>query len=163
MITVRPATLGDADRLRTWANDPVTRAAGAHPAPIDDAVHRRWLADRLGSTTDRLYIGLDDGRPIGQVRLEILGAGRVEVGISVAPEARRRGVGRALLDAALAAGAADDGFDVDTYVARIRPENAASVALFGSAGFRRHGTDDTLGVRHLVYERRVDPPADDPR
>ncbi len=153
MISVRPATAGDVDRLLDWANDPVTRAAGFRPAPIDAATHARWLDDRLSSPSSRLYIGLEDGRPVGMVRLEAETEGRVEVGISVAPEARGRGVGRALLEAGLSAGLADPDLDAAVLVARIRPENAASVALFGGAGFEPAGTGVVAGVPCLVYER----------
>jgi RimJ/RimL family protein N-acetyltransferase len=153
MISVRPATAGDADRLLAWANDPITRATGFYPAPIDSATHDRWLHDRLSSPTSRLYVGLEDGRPIGMVRLDLEADGRVEVGISVAPDSRGRGIGRALLEAGLAAGLADSDLDVAVFVARIRPENAASIALFAGAGFEPAGTDTVAATPCLVYER----------
>ena len=150
---MRPATEEDADLLLAWANDPVTRAAGSHPSPIDPASHRRWLADHLASTASRLLVGLDDDRPIGQVRLDADDEGRVEVGIAVAAETRGRGIGRALLAAGLAAGLADPDLAVEVFVARIRPDNAASIALFMGAGFHAAGTDEEAGVPYLVYER----------
>lgn len=155
MITVRRASADDAERLLAWANDPATRAAGSHPWPIDAATHQRWLEERLASPSSRLYIGLDGDRPVGQVRLEADTEDRVEVGISVAPQARGRGVGRALLEAGLAAGLADPDLDVEAFVARIRADNAASISLFSSAGFRRVGTDEVGGVHCLIYERAV--------
>jgi RimJ/RimL family protein N-acetyltransferase len=153
VISVRPATAADADRLLDWANDQVTRATGFYPATIDAATHVRWLDERLSSPASRLYIGLEDGRPVGMVRLGAEADGRVEVGISVAPDSRGRGVGRAMLEAGLSAGLADPDLDVAVFVARIRPENAASIALFGSAGFEPTGTDTVAGTPCLVYER----------
>ena len=153
MISVRPATAADADRLLDWANDPVTRATGFHPAPIDAATHARWLEDRLASPVSRSYVGLEDGRAVGVVRLDAETDGRVEVGISVAPDARGRGVGHALLDAGLSAGLADPDLDVGVFIARIRPDNAASIALFVGAGFDPAGTDSVAGTPCLVYER----------
>lgn len=155
MITVRATTEADAERLLAWANDPATRAAGFHPLSIDAAEHERWLAARLASTSSRLFIGLDGARPVGQVRLEADDAGRVEVGISVAPEARGRGIGRALLEAGLAAGIADTTLHVVVFVARVRPDNAASVATFRGAGFQLARAEDVAGVPSLVYERPV--------
>lgn len=152
MITVRPATGDDAERLLAWANDPLTRSAGFHPSPIDLPTHRRWLAERLASPSSRLYVGLEDDRPVGQVRLEADAVGRVEVGLSVAPDARGRGVGRALLQAGIAAGQADQTLRAEVFVARIRPDNAASLALFSGVGFRPVGTDVVAGMRCLVYE-----------
>lgn len=153
MITVRDAAAEDEERLLAWANDPVTRAAGFHGSSIDAATHARWLAQRLASPASRLYIGLEDDRPVGMVRLEPAGDGRYEVGISVAPDARGRGVGRTLLEVGLAAAVADQQLMVGSFVARIRADNAASLALFGGAGFRPAGTDDVAGIPCLVYER----------
>lgn len=152
MITVRPATADDAALLLDWANEPTTRAAGFHRDTIDEATHRRWLAARLASPTSRLYVGLADDRPIGQVRLDGAPDGRVEVGISVAAEARGRGIGRDLLHAGLVAGRADPGLQVDVFVARIRPDNAASIALFTASGFLFVGSEDVSGEEALVYE-----------
>ena len=152
MITVRLATADDAALLLDWANDPTTRTAGFHRDAIDPATHRRWLAARLTSSTSRLYVGLDGERPIGQVRLEGAPDGRVEVGISVAAEARGRGIGHDLLRAGLEAGRADPDLRVDVYVARVRPDNAASIALFTGSGFLFVGSEDVNGDEALVYE-----------
>lgn len=172
MIIVRPATADDAALLLGWANEPTTRAAGYHPEPIDPDTHRRWLADRLGAPGRRLYIGLDDGMPVGPVRIDIDADGRAEVGISVAPAARGRGVGRGLLAAGLAAALADTVADaaradadaadlpIRTFVARIRPDNAASLALFRGAGFRDAGRGTVHGEPCLILERPARP---DPR
>jgi RimJ/RimL family protein N-acetyltransferase len=153
VITLRSATVADADLLLAWANDPTTRAAGFHRGTIDPATHRRWLAARLASPASRLYIGLDGaGRPIGQLRLEAAPDGRVEIGISVAPEARGHGIGAELLRAGIQAGPHDPDLRVDVYVARIRPENVASIRLFTGAGFLHVGSEDVAGAEALVYE-----------
>ena len=152
MIIVRPATADDAALLLDWANEPTTRAAGFHRDVIDPETHRRWLAARLAAPTSRLYIGLADERPIGQVRLEGAPDGRVEVGISVPGEARGRGIGQELLRAGLEAGRADPDLRADVFVARIRPDNAASIALFTGSGFLFVGSEDVRGEEALVYE-----------
>jgi UDP-2,4-diacetamido-2,4,6-trideoxy-beta-L-altropyranose hydrolase len=153
VITVRRATTDDAMLLLAWANDPVTRAAGFRPDPIDAATHRAWLDERLASPSSRLFVGLERDTPVGQVRLDVEADGRAEVGIAVAPGARRRGIGRRLLEAGLAAGLADPALHIEVFVARIRPGNVASLALFDRAGFRAAGTDVVAGVPCLVYER----------
>jgi RimJ/RimL family protein N-acetyltransferase len=152
VISLRPATHADADLLLDWANDPTTRAAGFHPEPIDQSTHELWLSARLASPTSRLYVGLEDERPIGQVRLEVGTGGRTEVGISIASEARGRGLGGALLRAALAAGRSDRALGVDTFTARIRPENVASISLFSEVGFLLVGTEQVGSEDALVYE-----------
>ena len=72
--------------------------------------------------------------------------------MSVAPEARGRGIGHDLLRAGLNAGQADPGIRVDVFVARIRPHNAASIALFTGAGFLFVGSEEVRDEEALVYE-----------
>ena len=134
-VVLRPATPGDADILLEWANDPVTGSAGFHPRQITGDEHRAWLAARLASPVTRLFIGLADDAPVGQVRLERQEDGLVEISISVAPDARGRGLGGELLSLGIAAGRVAPAFEGAGYVAYVRPANAASVALFRAAGF----------------------------
>lgn len=164
MITVRPANADDADLLLRWANEPTTRAAGFHPDPIDPDTHRAWLARRLADPRGRLFIGVDDGEPIGVVRLDVDQDGRTEVGISVAEAARGGGAGRRLLTAGLEAATATTAgprLRIRTFVARIRPDNAASLALFASGGFRDVGPGEVNGRPCRLFERAA--PAPDAR
>lgn len=150
-VALRRATNADADLLLDWANDPATRAASFRPGRIDPATHGRWLAERVASPTTRLFIGLVDGVPIGQVRLEGDADGYAEVGIAVAPERRGAGIGPHLLAAGLAAGRRDADLHVVRFVARVRPENGASVRLFEGAGFRLLGRETCSDSPCLVY------------
>lgn len=151
-ITLRPASEMDESLLLAWANDPAARAAGFAPDPIAPDEHRAWLGARLRSTSSRLLIGMIGDTPIGQVRLDREPGGRVEVGVSVSPEARGQGVGRRLLRAALDEARGDASLGATGFMARIRPENAASIALFSGAGFRQTGEREINGLRCLLYE-----------
>jgi UDP-2,4-diacetamido-2,4,6-trideoxy-beta-L-altropyranose hydrolase len=151
-MVLRPAGSADEALLLTWANDPGTRAAGFYPDPISADDHHRWLAERLASRSGRLLIGLVDDEPIGQIRLDRHPDGRVEVGIAVAPEARGRGIGRRLLGLALDEARRDPALDPVAFSARIRPDNAASIALFTAAGFRSVGSTEVRGQPCLLYE-----------
>ena len=151
-VTLRPATKVDEALLLAWANDPVTRAAGFRPEPIPADQHAAWFADRLLSTTSRLLIGVADDVPVGQIRLDRLDSGRVEIGIAVAPEMRGRGIGRILLRLGKDEARRDPALGSTSLVARIRPENAASIALFTGAGFRLAGETRIRGYRCLIYE-----------
>lgn len=154
-ITLRPVTEHDEALLLAWANDPVTRAAGFRPAPISPSDHHRWLSSRLSSASGRSFIGMSGTTPIGQVRLDRDPDGLVEIGISVAPEARGRGIGRSLLEGALDAARHDTELAPTAFVARIRPDNAASIALFSGAGFRPDATIEIAGLACLVFRAEV--------
>jgi L-amino acid N-acyltransferase YncA len=69
-------------------------------------------------------------------------AGVAEVSVYVAPKARGRGVGRALLEALIAE---SERLGLWTLQAGIFPENTASLTLFERCGFRRVGTRERLG------------------
>ncbi|MEQ6901659.1 N-acetyltransferase family protein [Nocardioides sp. YIM 152588] len=69
-------------------------------------------------------------------------AGVVEVSVYVDPPAVGRGVGRLLLDAFLAS---TEAAGIWTVQAGIFPENAASLALHGAAGFRIVGVRERVG------------------
>jgi len=155
-VDLRSIGPGDRDLLLTWANDPATRAASFHPAPIDAATHDAWFARRLADGTGRTWVGEVDGHPIGQVRIDLDESGRGEVGISIAPDARGRRLARPLLAAGIAAAVAELG--VTGFVALVRPDNAASIRLFRGAGFRDTGAGerDGTGCRVLLLEVGAD-------
>jgi ribosomal-protein-alanine N-acetyltransferase len=71
--------------------------------------------------------------------------------LAVAPEARRRGLGRALLDAGLAAAAASG---AEAMFLEVAADNAAALALYAGAGF------DRVGLRRGYYPRVAGSAAD---
>src|SRR5439155_24419262 len=95
----REARMADADLLWRWANVRETRQNSFTSSPIPYEEHVSWLAQRLGSDTTRTWIFSDGDAPVGQVRIDISGA-IAEIGITVAPERRGRGCGKAMLEQA---------------------------------------------------------------
>jgi RimJ/RimL family protein N-acetyltransferase len=146
VIALRPAEPGDADRLLAWRNDPQTRAFAFNSGEVSLEEHTSWLRSRLADPDCVLWVAEDDGVPVGQVRLDREGDA-AEVSITVAPEARGRGLAAAILDAAVDAAR---GHDVARLLARILPGNVASERAFARAGFAVTGRDEN-GV--LTLER----------
>jgi ribosomal protein S18 acetylase RimI-like enzyme len=103
-------------------------------------------ADRVGRHPDaERLIAVDDGAAAGAVLLDRDGADLRIVDLAVAAGARRRGVGRRLLAAALER-AGDR--DVVLTVAR---DNAPAQALYCAAGFAEDGGDAlTLRLRRAA-------------
>ena len=91
------------------------------------------LADELSSPASRYWIAMDEaGVPIGYGGVKVGGDQADVMTIGVAPRARGRGVGRAILDALLEwarqAGAVEIFLDV-------RPSNEGAIALYNSRDF----------------------------
>ena len=124
MIVLRPATMADAGLLLRWRNDPATRAASVNPAEVGRQEHLAWLEASLRSPTRTLLVAELDGAPVGTVRID-RGA-ETELSWTVAPGHRGKGLGKAMVQAAVPEG------DV---VARIARDNAASQAIALAAGF----------------------------
>jgi phosphinothricin acetyltransferase len=130
-----------------------------------------WEAWDEAHLVEHRFVAEEDGRVVGWVALGSVSdrccyAGVVENSVYVAADARGRGVGRALLEALVAATEAAGIWTIQT---GIFPENVASVALHERCGFRVVGVRDRLGQLDgvwrdvLLLERRsgvVGAPAD---
>lgn len=134
MVTLRPATFEDAGRLLSWRNDPATRNASFNRDEVVLADHETWLREKLADAGCRFWIAEVDGAAIGQTRLDVNASGIGEISFSVAPDMRGRGIGTALLRAVVSQ--ANDDPAIAALVARVREDNAASVAAFVRAGFQ---------------------------
>ncbi|MFE3560471.1 GNAT family N-acetyltransferase [Streptomyces sp. NPDC059193] len=94
-----------------------------------------------------------DGRLLGWVAASKVSdrdayAGVVEHSVYVHPDARGRGVARALLDALIAS---TEPAGIWTIQSGIFPENTASLALHQKAGFRVIGTRERIGLHRGMW------------
>jgi len=122
-----------------------------------------WEAwDRAHLASCRVVARSDRGEVVGWAALSSVSsrpvyAGVVEVSVYVAPDARGRGTGRQLLAELITQSEADGRW---TLQAGIFPENAASVTVHQSCGFRVVGRRERLGQLNgiwrdvLLLERR---------
>lgn len=108
-----------------------------------------WAQLNADHLPDHRFVALGaDGTVLGWVAATPVSgrcvyAGVIEHSVYVGPEARGRGVGRALLDTLLASARAGG---VWTVQAGVFPENTPSLALHTAAGFRVVGTRERLGL-----------------
>jgi len=117
-----------------------------------------WTAFDAGKLPDHRFVAVeadDPGTVLGWAAISAVStrrvyAGVVEHSVYVDPAARRRGVGRALLDALIAA---TEAAGIWTIQSGIFPENTASLALHRAAGFRVVGIRERVG-RHLTQGNR---------
>jgi RimJ/RimL family protein N-acetyltransferase len=159
-LILRSVTAADSRILWSWANDPEVRAASFTSDPIPWATHRAWFRSRLEDPTNRTYLAIGPfGEPLGQIRFD-LRERNAELGISLAPEARGRGIGPQLLDLGVARLFRDTA--VERVHAFVKPDNRASLGAFRKAGFRSLGAAVEQGhpCEHFLRERTDVSPGD---
>ncbi len=148
-LELRRVELGDCRLLWQWANDPNVRAASFSTDAIGWDEHVAWLSNRLADADSRMLIALEDGSPIGQIRLDRIDDQEAEIDISVAPECRGRGYASRMLERT-----AWDVFRERSFFRLhgfIRPENQVSARAFEKAGFRRVGEATMRGHQAFHY------------
>jgi ribosomal protein S18 acetylase RimI-like enzyme len=146
-VTLRPCRMDDAYALWLWANDAATRTAAFDRGEIGWREHVDWLERQLASGNAFVSMGfLVDGRPIGSVRFDTEDSWRTaRLSYVVAPEARRQGYGRSLVEEGMFALRAQH---ADASVrALVRADNEASQRIFRALGWNETRTDD--GRDHL--------------
>ncbi len=88
--------MGDAKILFDWRNDPLTRENSHNTDEVPWENHVAWLEKSLVSPTRTLYIAEAEGVPVGTVRADLHNGAR-ELSWTVAPEARGKGFGKAMV------------------------------------------------------------------
>ena len=96
-LTLRKATIEDAQRLFAWRNDLETRAYSKSHDVLTWERHSAWLQKVLNTKSSHLYIAEKEGQPIGTVRGDTLPDGAIEISYTVAPEARGRGIAKPMV------------------------------------------------------------------
>lgn len=114
------------------------------------AFERSWSAVEFADLMDALGVTALEAED-GFILIRAAGPDAEVLTLAVAPEARRRGVGRGLVERALAA-AAEMG--ADTMFLEVAADNAAALALYKATGFER------AGVRRGYYTRPEGPKVD---
>lgn len=148
---LRPARIGDAQRMWDWRNDEATRAASFSGAVVPFPAHVDWLRDRLSRPAVRILMAEQEGTEFGVIRFEADGESAV-VSVMLAPGFRGRGLAAPLIAAATARSARE--LRLVRIHAYIKPGNEASTRAFTSAGYREIGRAvvDACEAHHLIWE-----------
>ena len=111
-----------------------------------------WSADSflemISKEDARYYVAEEDGRLLGGCGvLMIAGEGNI-TNVAIAPEARNRGIGTAMLQHLMAEGNQEG---LTAYTLEVRVSNAAAIHVYEKLGF------ESAGIRPGFYEK----PAED--
>jgi RimJ/RimL family protein N-acetyltransferase len=136
-VVVRPATVDDLDAVVDLyaAVAEEARWIGAE-APVDKTERRTKFESSIHRDDAEFFVADADGRIVGELGIEVAGYGVADFGMMVAADARGRGVGSALLTAAIewarTAGA-------HKIALQVWPDNEAAIALYRKFGFEHEG------------------------
>ena len=138
-LQLRSANPDDCETIWRWRNDLRTRQTAFDPRAIDLNVHTTWYRSVLSNPEQTMLIGTICGQDIGVLRYDATGK-TVEVSVYLDPELHGLGLGNRLIAAGIR-WVEDGQLPINHLIARIRPENTASLDAFRKAGFRTEGAD----------------------
>ena len=139
--------MDDALDVLAWRNDPLAVAMSKTPGAVEETGHLAWFAKAVKDPRRALFIAVEDGRNLGMVRFDKPDDTWL-VSINMAPEARGKGYGRAVLTEAIAMLRASNG--PCRLSAEIKDSNATSLRLFERCGFVQQDRRD--GFRYLTLD-----------
>ena len=168
MIRIRPAEQGDAEELVELAQS-IGREPGDYLLTTDTwrgvAEERRYVKAVRRSGDAALFVVDDGGLIVGRLSLarDPHPASRhvADLGLMVAADHRRRGIGRALLEQAVRWA---DQAGVRKLELHVFPWNEPALALYDAFGFEREGlrrghyVRDGVEVDAIVMAYRLPPP-----
>ena len=133
---LRPATANDVDLLYSWRNDPGARENSFSREVIDGTSHGRWFEAKLEAREEtRIWILIEEGVPVGQIRYDRSNASVANISLSIDSRFRGRGLGTEILR--LSAPRACQELGVQELCGLVKATNGASIVAFERAGFRR--------------------------
>ncbi len=154
-LRLRRVRREDSHLLWEWANDAQVRAASFCSDPISWPTHAAWFEQKLAQENCTIFIAEDEeSNPCGQIRFDPRPDGGWEVGVSVAKEARGRGVASRLIGSGVRSmlnGKASSA----RFHAFVKLDNTASIRAFEKAEFRQLGSEQVHGkpAIHFVYQK----------
>ena len=136
-VEVRPATDEDLDAAVDLYADVATEGRWiAAEAPVNKLERRATFESSIRKDNAQFFVADDGGRIVGELGIELASYGVADFGMMVAADARGRGVGSALLSAAIEWARAAGAHKV---ALQVWPDNQGAIALYRKFGFDQEG------------------------
>ena len=148
LIEARP---DDSDFIWRLRSDPRIYEFSGTPEPVEWATHEAWFARASLDPDRRILVAKVGGQRVGVVRFDRLPSAHVaEVSISIDPDLQGRGLGTAVLNAALSQARA---FAITVVSATGHRSNRRSLQLFERQGFVGDAAANSEWL-HLLWRAR---------
>lgn len=142
-VELKRARLSDVEEVFNLSNDSSVRAASFSTLPIQYERHVAWFVKKISDSHCLFLVFFSEREFLGQIRFQKESEGFYEVSISVASQARGRGVSRSMMQAALGCIAGKP--DATDIIARVKFENITSVKFFEALGFIEKSQQEYAG------------------
>jgi UDP-2,4-diacetamido-2,4,6-trideoxy-beta-L-altropyranose hydrolase len=152
-FSMRKAADSDLELYYNWANNDEVRQNAVCSDPIIFENHQRWFSSRLESQISKLYVGLWNGLPIGQVRFD-LHENSWEIAYSVDPNYRNMGFGELLIRKGMNELLAEIHADL-TIVALVKYHNIPSVEVFKKLHYKEEQPELRSGIELRCFTYRL--------
>ena len=144
LIKIRLANLNDCKSLFDWQRDELSRKMsfnGSSPS-IED--HEAWFENSLSNVDRVLYVGELGYKRLGVCRFDFLESEMLaEVSINMNPSMRGCGLGKKFLFESIECYLEKNKYNL---LAKVKPNNLASLNVFKSAGFESFASDESMVV-----------------
>lgn len=149
VIEFRPAKEEDLDMLFSWVNDEAVRENSFNNNKVQYSDHKAWFQKKMKSSDTRIYICFEEGKAIGQIRIDIEGCTGI-IDYSVAREFRGRGYGTEMLNYIVTTTKGDT--SIYKLIGRVKYGNLASQTAFRKAGFQREDLKEYIEYSFFLSE-----------
>ena len=149
--------MGDGDMVFRWRNDPFILAHGSSHRAVGWKEHQKWFAETISVKSHQMFIVLEQGNPIGQIRFDRKNQQDCVVSVYLLGEFTGRGCG--IQAVRMGCTAIFRAWDVDRVVACVRFDNQTGRSAFLKAGFRETEALSSCPAEHysLILSRRSRP------
>jgi len=143
-IKIRPANLNDCKSLFDWRSDELSRTMSFNGSSPSIEEHEIWLKNSLCNVDRALYIGELGDKKLGVCRFNFLESEQLaEVSINMNPSMRGCGLGKKFLFESIEFYLEKNRYNL---LAKVKPNNLASLNIFESAGFESFASDESMIV-----------------
>ena len=129
-------TKQDCDIVFSLSNDPLVRACSFNTKPIEYEQHCKWFAKTVSDSNTLFFLIFDNGNFVGQIRFHRESEQSTEsvISLSITKEYRGKHIAGEFLQLGIEK-LKKKWYNMESVVAEVKDENAASNALFLREGF----------------------------